>query len=52
MFTNEQTNDGDGMDGEADSAPSVEIEQNKCVGVAIAMFDVWKRTMDRNNQSG
>ena len=28
------------MDGEADSAPSVEIEQNKCVGVAIATFDV------------
>ena len=40
------------MDGESDSAPSVEIEQNKCVGIAIAMFDVWKRTMDRNNQSG
>jgi len=41
------------MDGEADSAPSAEIEQNKCVGVAIAMFDVWKRTiMDPNNQSG
>ena len=33
-------------------APSAEIEQNKCVGVAIATFDVWKRTMDRNNQSG
>jgi len=47
------------MDGEADSAPSVEVEHNKCVGVAIATFgiaiatfDVWKRTMNRNNQSG
>ena len=40
------------MDGEADSVPSTEIEQNKCVGVAIATFDVWKSTMDRNNQSG
>ena len=39
------------MDGEADSAPSAEIEQNKCVG-AIATFDDWKHTMDRNNQSG
>ena len=38
------------MDGEADSAPSAEIEQNKCVGVAIATFDVWKHTMDPNNQ--
>ena len=34
------------------ATPSAEIEQNKCVGVAIATFDVWKRTMDRNNQSG
>ena len=33
------------MDGEADSATSVEIEQNKCVGVAIVTFDVWKRTI-------
>jgi len=40
------------MDGEADSALSAEIEQNKCVGIAIATFDVWKRTMDPNNQSG
>ena len=32
------------------ATPSAEVEQNKCVGVA--MFDVWKRTMDRNNQSG
>jgi len=40
------------MDGEADSVPSAEIEQNKCVGVAIATFDVWKRTVDQNNQSG
>jgi len=38
------------MDGEADSVPSAEIEQNKCVGVAIATFDVWKHTMDPNNQ--
>jgi len=50
VFINERTM---AMDGEADSAPSAEIEQNKCVGVAIAMFDVWKRTiMDPNNQSG
>ena len=34
------------------ATPSAEVEQNKCVGVAIATFDVWKRTMDRNNQSG
>ena len=31
------------------ATPSAEVEQNKCVGVAIATFDVWKRTMDRNN---
>jgi len=38
------------MDGEADSVRSAEIEQNKCVGIgiAIATFDVWKRTMDSN----
>jgi len=40
------------MDGEADSALSAAIEQNKCVGIAMAMFDAWKRTMDPNNQSG
>jgi len=40
------------MDEEADSAPSAEIEQNECVGVATATYDVWKRTMDQNNQSG
>jgi len=40
------------MDGEADSAPSAETEQNKCVGIAIATFDVQKRTMNPNNQSG
>jgi len=40
------------MDGIADCAPSAEIEQSKCVGIAIATFDVWKRTMDRNNESG
>jgi len=40
------------MDGEEVSAPSAAIEQNKCVGVATATFDVWKRTMDPNNQSG
>ena len=34
------------------ATPSSEVEQNKCVGVAIATFDVWKRIMDRNNQSG
>ena len=34
------------------ATPSAEVEQNKCVGVAIATFDVWKRTIDRNNQSG
>jgi len=39
------------MDGEAESALSTEIEQNKCVGVAVAIatFDVWKRTMDPDN---
>jgi len=40
------------MDGEADSEPSAEIEQNKYAGVAIVTFDVWKRTIDRNYQSG
>ena len=34
------------------TTPSSKVEQNKCVGVAIATFDVWKRTVDRNNQSG
>ena len=40
------------LDRKSDTLPSAEVEQNKCVGVAIATFDVWKRTMDRNNQSG
>ena len=40
------------IDEEADSAPSAAIEQNKCVGIATATYDVWKRTMDPNNQSG
>jgi len=34
------------MEGEADSA---EIEQNKYVGSDVS-FDVWKHTMDPNNQ--
>ena len=34
------------------STPSAEVEQNKCVGVAIATFDVWKRTMDHINEFG
>jgi len=41
LQTNKQTM---AMDREADSAPSAEIEQNKCVGY------VWKHTMDPNNQ--
>jgi len=49
VFTNERTM---AIDEEADSAPSAAIEQNKCVGVATATYDVWKRTMDPNNQSG
>jgi len=49
VFTNERTL---AIDGEADSAPSAAIEQNKCVGIATATYDVWKRTMDPNNQSG
>ena len=48
VFTNERTM---AIDEEADSAPSAAIEQNKCVGVATATYDVWKRTMDPNNQS-
>ena len=40
------------MDGEVEYTLSAATEQNKCVGVSIATFDVWKHTMDPNNQSG